>query len=334
MSPRSIAVANGGSRQVRRGAAKRDRVRAAGAGDPNCYHGRSVNWRSRDDLTVPIRCKDFRSIAGDRGAKFGAPFHGVNPATGERLEPAFYEASVGGARPRVCRGGFSVRGVRATAHGARARMALLRPSPTGSKRMTKSSPAASSRPVSRRRGSQASGPALAVNCDCLRRSGRRQLGGRADRPSRIPIASHSRSRTSARCGGPLGPVAVFCASNFPLAFSVAGGDTASALAAGCPVVVKAHHAHPGVAELVGGAVVAAVPRASCRPASSRCFMAPAEPSDRRGEAIRALRRSASPGSRGGQSLMKAAAAGLEPIPVYAEMSSVNPMFLLPRDAPR
>lgn len=57
---------------------------------------------------------------------------------------------------------------------------------------------------------------------------------------------------------PLGPVAVFCASNFPLAFSVAGGDTASALAAGCPVIVRAHAAHPGVAELVGAAVQAAV----------------------------------------------------------------------------
>ena len=56
----------------------------------------------------------------------------------------------------------------------------------------------------------------------------------------------------------VGPVAIFCASNFPLAFSVAGGDTASALAAGCPVVVRAHAAHPGVAELVGGAVQAAV----------------------------------------------------------------------------
>src|SRR6185369_9678735 len=57
---------------------------------------------------------------------------------------------------------------------------------------------------------------------------------------------------------PLGPVAVFCASNFPLAFSVAGGDTASALATGNPVIVKAHHAHPGTAELVGLAVSKAV----------------------------------------------------------------------------
>src|SRR6185295_18405778 len=57
---------------------------------------------------------------------------------------------------------------------------------------------------------------------------------------------------------PLGPVAVFGASNFPLAFSVAGGDTASALAAGCPVVVKAHDAHPGTSELVARAITDAV----------------------------------------------------------------------------
>ena len=56
---------------------------------------------------------------------------------------------------------------------------------------------------------------------------------------------------------PLGPVAVFCASNFPLAFSVAGGDTASALAAGCPVVAIAHHSHPGLAEIFAAAVIKA-----------------------------------------------------------------------------
>ena len=67
---------------------------------------------------------------------------------------------------------------------------------------------------------------------------------------------------------PLGPVAVFGASNFPLAFSTAGGDTASALAAGCPVVFKAHNAHPGTGELVGQAVVKAVKDLGSTPASS------------------------------------------------------------------
>jgi NADP-dependent aldehyde dehydrogenase len=71
---------------------------------------------------------------------------------------------------------------------------------------------------------------------------------------------------------PLGPVAVFGASNFPLAFSVAGGDTASALAAGCPVIVKAHSAHPGTSELVG-AVARAVKPAVCPKVCSRCCTA-------------------------------------------------------------
>ena len=70
---------------------------------------------------------------------------------------------------------------------------------------------------------------------------------------------------------PLGPVAVFGASNFPLAFSVAGGDTASALAAGCPVVVKAHDAHPGTSELVGRAITDAVAAAG----SARRHLLPA-----------------------------------------------------------
>ncbi|MDP9109208.1 MAG: aldehyde dehydrogenase family protein, partial [Pseudomonadota bacterium] len=76
-------------------------------------------------------------------------------------------------------------------------------------------------------------------------------------PDRAPPRPDLRFRMIA-----LGPVAVFGASNFPLAFSVAGGDTASALAAGCPVIVKAHPAHPGTSELVGRAVQAAV--AACK----------------------------------------------------------------------
>ncbi|MWM14975.1 aldehyde dehydrogenase family protein, partial [Escherichia coli] len=82
------------------------------------------------------------------------------------------------------------------------------------------------------------------------------VGARLDSalPERKPLPrSDLRMRRIA-----LGPVAVFGASNFPLAFSVAGGDTASALAAGCPVVVKAHPAHPGTSELVGRAIQAAV----------------------------------------------------------------------------
>jgi len=128
----------------------------------------------------------------------------------------------------------------------------------------------------------------------------------------------------------LGPVAVFCASNFPLAFSVAGGDTASALAAGNPVIVKAHHAHPGTAELVGTAVSAAV-RDSDLPEGvfSLLFGSGAEIGT---QLIKhpLVRAGGFTGSRaGGQALMKLAASRDEPIPFFAEMSSVNPIFILP-----
>ena len=72
---------------------------------------------------------------------------------------------------------------------------------------------------------------------------------------------------------PLGPVAVFGASNFPLAFSVAGGDTAAAFAAGNPVIVKAHHAHPGTSEMVGQVIARSVRECGLPAASSRCSSA-------------------------------------------------------------
>jgi len=129
---------------------------------------------------------------------------------------------------------------------------------------------------------------------------------------------------------PVGPVAVFGASNFPLAFSVAGGDTAAALAAGCPVIVKAHNAHPGVSELVGTAVQRAV-RTCAMPVGvfSMLFgvgteLGAALVADPRIKAVGFT------GSRsGGTALMRVAAARAAPIPVHAEMSSVNPVILLP-----
>ncbi|MGV7166309.1 aldehyde dehydrogenase (NADP(+)) [Xanthomonas axonopodis pv. cajani] len=128
----------------------------------------------------------------------------------------------------------------------------------------------------------------------------------------------------------LGPVAVFGASNFPLAFSVAGGDTVSALAAGCPVVVKAHGAHPGTSELVGRAIQAAVAQCGLpEGVFSLLFDAGIEigaqlVADARIKAVGFT------GSRGGgMALVRIAAARREPIPVYAEMSAINPVYLLP-----
>jgi NADP-dependent aldehyde dehydrogenase len=129
---------------------------------------------------------------------------------------------------------------------------------------------------------------------------------------------------------PLGPVAVFGASNFPLAFSVAGGDTASAFAAGCPVVVKGHGAHPGTSELVGRAIRAAV--ASCG-LPDGVFSLLFGTGNEIGTALVADPRIKAVGftgsRRGGLALMEVASRRPEPIPVYAEMSSINPVFLMP-----
>jgi 2,5-dioxopentanoate dehydrogenase len=129
---------------------------------------------------------------------------------------------------------------------------------------------------------------------------------------------------------PIGPVAVFGASNFPIAFSVAGGDTASALAAGCPVIVKAHHPHPGTSELAGRAIQKAVAECGLPEGvfsllyGSGADVGAALVADGRIQGVGFT------GSRsGGTALMQVAQARPQSIPVYAEMSSINPVILLP-----
>lgn len=129
---------------------------------------------------------------------------------------------------------------------------------------------------------------------------------------------------------PIGPVAVFGASNFPFAFSVAGGDTASAFAAGCPVIVKAHPGHPATSELIAAAINRAVAASGLPPGFFSLLQ---------GEGIEVgqalvrhplLAAVGFTGSlRGGRALFDAAAARPTPIPVYAEMGSINPMVILP-----
>lgn len=129
---------------------------------------------------------------------------------------------------------------------------------------------------------------------------------------------------------PLGPVGVFGASNFPLAFSTAGGDTASALAAGCPVVVKGHPGHPGTAEIVAEAILEAIERCGVHPG---VFSLVQSDTREAGEAlvqhplIRAIGFTGS--LKGGRALFDLACARPEPIPFFGELGSVNPMFLLP-----
>jgi NADP-dependent aldehyde dehydrogenase len=130
---------------------------------------------------------------------------------------------------------------------------------------------------------------------------------------------------------PLGPVAVFGASNFPLAFSVAGGDTAAALAAGNPVVVKAHPAHPGTSDLAAEAVRTAVSTCGLPPGTFGMVHGVSPEVSLalvRHPAIQAVGFTGSYGA--GRSLLEAAAGRPTPIPVFAEMSSTNPVFLLPQ----
>ena len=129
---------------------------------------------------------------------------------------------------------------------------------------------------------------------------------------------------------PVGPVAVFGASNFPLAFSVAGGDTASALAAGCPVVVKGHEAHPGTSEIVAEAIAAAITAEGLHPG---VFSMVHGGDHAVGGALvqhPLIKAAGFTGSlRGGRALFDLCAARAEPIPFFGELGSVNPMFLLP-----
>ncbi|SDY30294.1 aldehyde dehydrogenase (NADP(+)) [Citreimonas salinaria] len=130
---------------------------------------------------------------------------------------------------------------------------------------------------------------------------------------------------------PLGPVGVFGASNFPLAFSTAGGDTAAALAAGCPVVYKGHPGHPGVGELVAQAIAAAIEKTGI-PAG--VFGLVQSNSTEAGAALvthpltRAIGFTGS--FRGGKALFDLAMARDEPIPFFGELGSINPVFVLPR----
>ncbi len=129
---------------------------------------------------------------------------------------------------------------------------------------------------------------------------------------------------------PLGPVGVFGASNFPLAFSVAGGDTASALAAGCTVIFKAHPAHPGTCELIANAIINAVKKTNMPDGTFSMIQGSSTDVGMaivKHPLIKAIGFTGS--YKGGKAIYDFAVQRPEPIPVYAEMGSTNPVFILP-----
>ena len=281
------------------------------------------------------RARQGRAVSTHRDSRFGqrASIRARNPATGETLEGDYFEATPAeiDAAARAAERAFEPY----AALPAEKRAEFLRAIAAADRRSRRRPARAGRKP--RRRSPAArleSERARTVVADpALRRAHRGGLLGRA-RGSTAPCRSASRSRgpTCAACWFPLGPVAVFGASNFPLAFSVAGGDTVSALAAGCPVVVKAHPAHPGTSELSASAIRTAA-RETGMPDGVFSMVQGASP-EVGISAGRASRRSGPVGVHGlaarraGRSSTRRRC-GPEPIPVFAEMGSSNPVFLLP-----
>lgn len=257
-------------------------------------------------------------------------FQGINPATGESL-PGFFQESTADEVAQACEQAKEAFGEYRKKSGAdKARFLeqiALEIEAIGDELLTQAQ-AESGLPLARLTGERGRTTGqLRLFAEYLREGS--WVDARIDTalPDRQPL-SRPDLRQMLR---PLGPVGVFGASNFPLAFSVAGGDTASALAAGCPVVVKAHPAHPGTSQLVGDAIRQAV-SACGLPAGT--FALVHGRTTAVGMAILehpAVKAIGFTGSfRGGKALFDAAARRPEPIPVYAEMSSTNPVFFLPK----
>ncbi len=256
-------------------------------------------------------------------------FYAMNPKSGERLEPAFFAASPDEVdrAVRLAHQAFATY----DRVSARDRGAFLRTIAANIESIAED--------LAERAERETALPKARLQAETARTCGQLQLfaqvveegswvQARIDRadPNRKP-APKPDIRSMLR---PLGPVVVFGASNFPLAFSVAGGDTASALAAGNPVIFKGHPAHPGTSELVGLAVQHAVRQCNL---PEGVFSLLFDSGNRVGAALikhPLVKAAGFTGSRtAGRILMDLAAARPEPIPFFAEMSSTNPVFILP-----
>jgi NADP-dependent aldehyde dehydrogenase len=271
------------------------------------------------------------SLIGAReGARGGEPMYASNPTTGQRLQPAFIPATPEEVdlSARLAAEAF---GVYRRVSG-RDRGAFLRTIAAKIESIAED--------VIERAGQETALPRARLQAETARTCGQLRLFAQVAEEgswvnARVDHADLNRKpvpkpdiRSMLR---PLGPVVVFGASNFPLAFSVAGGDTASALAGGNPAIVKAHAAHPGTSELVGRAVQESVRECGL---PEGVFSLLFGSGSRVGTALMKhplVKAGGFTGSRtAGRILMDVAAARPEPIPFYAEMSSTNPVFILPR----
>lgn len=267
-------------------------------------------------------------LAGTPGPAGGKTFRAINPATATALEPDFHEASAADVARTLDASAAAFAEYRTRSGADRAR--LLETIATEIEALGD--------PLLQRVTAETGLPLARITGERARTCGQLRLFAQLVRegswvdaridpalPERQPLPRPDLRRMAI----PLGPVVVFGSSNFPLAFSVAGGDTASALAAGCTVVVKAHRAHPGTSELVGGAIVRAVAACGLPPG---VFSMIHGGGSTVGIAMVKHPATSAVGFTGshtaGRALFDAAAARPHPIPVFAEMSSLNPVFLL------
>lgn len=276
-----------------------------------------------------MELKGLSFLGLKRGATGGGTFHAVNPQTGAALDPVFHSASPAEVEtaaqlaaeafetysrtPGKARAAFLRRCADALdqhkeeiAQRAHLETALALPRLTGE--------------VTRTTGQLRLFAALVEEGSWVQARIDPAMPDRQPMP-RVDLRSMLR---------PLGPVVVFGASNFPLAFSVAGGDTASALAAGCPVIVKAHQAHPGTSELVATLITESVAAEGLPAGTFATLFGPGA------DVGAALVKHPLVGAvtftgslHGGRALMDQCAARPQPIPCFTEMSSGNPVFVLP-----
>ena len=268
-------------------------------------------------------------IGGEPARSSGVAFRAVDPASGAALEPEFREGDAGLVDRALAAAEATFPGYARTSPGERARFlrAIADELLALGEMLLQRAQAETGLPRARLESERTrTMNQLRLFADHLEEGSWIEARIDPGDPSRTPVPKPDLRRMLV----PLGPVAVFAASNFPFAFSVAGGDTAAALAAGCPVVCKAHPGHPGTAELTAQAIYRAA-RGTGMPAGILSLLHGWGHEVGLALVRHPLTRAVGfTGSlRAGRALFDAAAARRDPIPVYAEMGSVNPVFLLP-----
>jgi NADP-dependent aldehyde dehydrogenase len=282
----------------------------------------------RDNADV-MELTGFSFLGARRGASGGSTFQAANPTTGEALGPAYYSAT-GAELDEAVRLAAEAFASYSKASG-KTKAAFLRRCADGfdarKQELAERAHQETALPMPRLLGEvgRASGQ-LRLFASLVEEGSWVQARIDPAMPERQPLPRPD-LRSMLR---PLGPVAVFGASNFPLAFSVAGGDTASALAAGCTVLVKAHPAHPGTSEIAAEIISEAVAAEGLHPG---VFTMLYDAGVEIGSALvqhPLIKAVAFTGSlKAGRALMDLAAARPQPIPCFTEMSSGNPVFVLP-----